>query len=114
MAAAGAIGPLAAQAHAIVLSSAPAVNSSVPAGPVDVVLRFNSRIDTARSRLALRDPQGNERAASLVAAPPGTLAARVDVDRAGTWTLRWQVLSTDGHITRGDIPFTVRPESPAR
>ncbi|WP_245326709.1 copper resistance protein CopC, partial [Bradyrhizobium sacchari] len=24
------------------------------------------------------------------------------------WHLRWQVLSVDGHITRGDIPFTVR------
>ncbi|TAI60323.1 copper resistance protein CopC, partial [Bradyrhizobium sp. Leo170] len=26
----------------------------------------------------------------------------------GAWRLRWQVLSVDGHITRGDIPFTVR------
>jgi methionine-rich copper-binding protein CopC len=25
----------------------------------------------------------------------------------GTYVLRWQVLAIDGHITRGDVPFTV-------
>lgn len=25
----------------------------------------------------------------------------------GNYTLRWQALSTDGHITRGEIPFSV-------
>jgi methionine-rich copper-binding protein CopC len=27
---------------------------------------------------------------------------------AGAWRVRWQVLAVDGHITRGDIPFTLR------
>jgi methionine-rich copper-binding protein CopC len=26
---------------------------------------------------------------------------------AGAYRLRWQVLASDGHITRGEIPFTV-------
>ena len=25
----------------------------------------------------------------------------------GAHTLRWQVLAVDGHITRGEVPFTV-------
>jgi methionine-rich copper-binding protein CopC len=25
----------------------------------------------------------------------------------GVYVLRWQVLAVDGHITRGDIPFSV-------
>jgi methionine-rich copper-binding protein CopC len=25
----------------------------------------------------------------------------------GNYTIRWQVLAVDGHITRGDVPFTV-------
>jgi len=25
----------------------------------------------------------------------------------GAHVLRWQVLAIDGHITRGDVPFTV-------
>jgi methionine-rich copper-binding protein CopC len=27
---------------------------------------------------------------------------------AGSYTLRWQVLASDGHISRGEIPFNVR------
>jgi methionine-rich copper-binding protein CopC len=25
----------------------------------------------------------------------------------GAYTLKWQVLATDGHITRGSVPFIV-------
>jgi copper resistance protein C len=25
----------------------------------------------------------------------------------GSYSVRWQVLAIDGHITRGDVPFTV-------
>jgi methionine-rich copper-binding protein CopC len=28
---------------------------------------------------------------------------------SGAYRLRWQVLAVEGHITRGDIPFTVAP-----
>lgn len=42
-----------ARAHAIVLSSEPAVNSVVHGTTAEVVLRFNSRIDRDRSRLLL-------------------------------------------------------------
>jgi len=28
--------------------------------------------------------------------------------KPGSYTLRWQALAPDGHITRGEIPFTVR------
>jgi hypothetical protein len=27
----------------------------------------------------------------------------------GPYVLRWQVLAIDGHITRGDVTFTVGP-----
>ena len=26
----------------------------------------------------------------------------------GAYVMRWQVLAVDGHITRGDVPFTVQ------
>ena len=28
--------------------------------------------------------------------------------KPGDYVLHWQVLATDGHITRGDVPFTVK------
>ena len=36
-----------------------------------------------------------------------SLEAKASHLAAGRYTLRWQVLAIDGHITRGDIPFTV-------
>jgi methionine-rich copper-binding protein CopC len=27
--------------------------------------------------------------------------------KPGAYTIRWQALALDGHITRGDLPFTV-------
>jgi len=29
--------------------------------------------------------------------------------KPGSYRLRWQVMSIDGHVTHGDIPFEVTP-----
>lgn len=97
------------RAHAIVLVARPAMNSSVEQGPLDIRLEFNSRIDSQRSRLSLREPDGSE--AVVVLAPndqPNVLAAHAETTVAGRWKLNWQVLSVDGHITRGEVNFSVR------
>ena len=105
--------PPAAFAHAIILSSTPAANAQVAKGPIDIVLQYNSLIDIGHSRISLVDPAG--KVTALVAskgATPGALAAHGTADSPGRWIIRWQVLSTDGHITRGDIPFQVIPSTP--
>jgi copper resistance protein C len=97
-----------AAAHAIIVSSKPARNDKVALGPVDVVLQFNSRIDISLSRVSLVDPVGKVSALSIASgSAPGSLVARATTDAIGPWKLRWQVLSVDGHITRGEIPFLV-------
>jgi copper resistance protein C len=98
-------------AHALVVASEPAAGAALDAGPARVWVRFNSRIDQARSRLVLHGPENAQ--ASLAVedtADPVMLAARAEgVSWApGAWRLRWQVLALDGHITRGDVPFTLR------
>jgi methionine-rich copper-binding protein CopC len=42
------------------------------------------------------------------------LSGRAHVAAEGRWKLRWQVLSLDGHITRGEVSFSVRDAAPAR
>ena len=95
------------QAHAILEASEPSAGDKVHAGSVALKLRFNSRIDRVRSRLTLTgsdqtrstppiDPEG----------PPDLLTSTVTLT-PGVYVLRWQVLAIDGHITRGDVPFTV-------
>ncbi len=100
--------PALAQAHAILIDGTPVAGATLPAGPLDIRLRYNSRIDAGRSRLTLTDPAGV--AHVLDQSPPDApnlLEAKTPLS-AGSWTLRWQVLAVDGHITRGDIPFTVK------
>jgi len=98
--------PGVAGAHAILLDSQPAARGVAPPGPARIMLRFNSRVDHGRSRLALRTG-GRERV--LPMAPAGAddvLEAQADL-APGEYVLRWQVLAVDGHITRGDVPFRV-------
>ena len=102
------LAPAFACAHAIVMSASPAVDARVPPGPVRIRLEFNSRIDLDRSRIMLQGPDNADRPVALSHDEPvGTLAGSANLTLTGPWKLRWQVLSADGHITRGEIPFRV-------
>jgi copper resistance protein C len=99
-----------AAAHAVVVASDPTAGASLATAPRQVTVRFNSRIDHGRSRLVLVGPDAVQ--LPLDPAPggePTVLEAPVGAATLapGVWRLRWQVLAVDGHITRGDIPFTL-------
>ena len=101
-----------AAAHAVVVTSDPPVAASLATPPAEVVIHFNSRIDHARSRLILVGPDAVQAVLEpATQAEPTVLQARCDPKLVpwapGAWRLRWQVLAVDGHITRGDIPFTL-------
>ncbi len=99
--------PPAARAHAILVDSKPAAHAAIPPGHEAIWLRFNSRIDRERSRLVLVGPDSSEARLAIGAdGPPDVMTAAGDL-RPGDYTVRWQVLAVDGHITRGDVPFTV-------
>jgi len=100
--------PAIAFAHAIVKSALPPANGHFLPGPLEIRLQFNSRIDLDRSRITLQGPDDTDRPVAVSKNEPGgMLAGRANVAIAGRWKIRWQVLSTDGHITRGEIPFFV-------
>lgn len=95
-------------AHAVLLESSPALKSSVSGPDVPLRLRFNVRIDAARSRLTLVGPDGSSQTLAISGQDrPNTISAQAKGLRPGAYRLRWQVLASDGHITRGEIPFTV-------
>ena len=97
----------AALAHAILVDSLPAPEGSIAAGHVVLTLRYNSRIDHDRSRLTLMPENGEQTRLPIAdGTPPDVLRTEADLT-PGSYTLRWQVLAIDGHITRGNVPFTV-------
>jgi methionine-rich copper-binding protein CopC len=99
--------PAVAWAHAILLDSTPAANAKVAAQPVEFTLRYNTRIDHKRSRLTLTLPDRSTKVLPIAEASPDDGLATSAALPPGAYSLRWQVLATDGHITRGDVPFTV-------
>jgi methionine-rich copper-binding protein CopC len=110
-----------AAAHALVLSSLPEAGAELARLPEAFILRFNSRIDRARSRVGLFGPdnatlpltltEGGDPAVLEAVLPPGGAQGQGHGLAPGAWRLRWQVLAVDGHITRGDIFFTLRGEA---
>jgi copper resistance protein C len=103
------LAPRAAWAHAVLLSSEPAVNSTVSGPDVAVLLRYNSRVDMKHSTLTLLGPDGRTDKVVILSEPaPGLLSAKLTGLTKGVYVLRWQVLATDGHITRGKVPFQVK------
>ncbi len=91
------------------------MNAIVAPGEITIRLDFNSRVDSKRSGLVLQRPDGTEAAVELTpGSPPGVLAGRAQVQQSGRWKLHWQVLSLDGHITRGEVDFSVPDAAGAR
>jgi methionine-rich copper-binding protein CopC len=96
-------------AHAVLESSTPQKNAHVSGPDITFNLKYNSRVDGARSALSLLKPDGKvEKIEGLTQPMPDVVSATGHGLTRGAYILRWQVLSSDGHITRGEVPFEVR------
>jgi copper resistance protein C len=107
-----------ADAHAILVQSSPAAHSTVSGQSVPLSFRFNSRVDALRSRLVLVVGSGVV-GPSVVGSgqtlkinetvPTERLTATASDLKPGNYRVRWQVLAVDGHVTRGELEFDVKP-----
>ena len=96
-------------AHAILRESTPALNSTVQGPDLDISMRFNVRIDGSRSRVLLVAPDGSTSTLKLASqAKPDILQTRATGLKPGAYKLQWKVLASDGHMSSGEIPFTVK------
>ena len=97
-----------AAAHAVLIESTPAPKSTSSGPSIAIRLRFNARVDADRSIITLIRKDGSIwKLHSLKQPEPNTLTALATALQAGDYRIRWQVLSPDGHITSGEIPFSV-------
>ena len=105
--------PAGALAHANLVRSDPGFRERVEAPPRAVVLRFSQPVSvlggsvevrTARGRLVSRRARAG-RDAAIVRTPLSALAR-------GAYTVRWNVLSRDGHVVSGVFTFGVGVAAP--
>lgn len=97
-------------AHAVLVESNPKAHQAMKGPDVDVDLKFNSRVDGARSSLTIVSATGGDAhpLALLPQSAPDHLTAKAAGLSKGDYIIRWQALSSDGHISRGQIPFDVQ------
>ena len=109
--------PSLAHAHAALLAADPADGAVLSKDRPLITLHYSTQVDQARSRftVAHAEPQPGDGAAEphLLLLPPDRpdlIEARAEGFSPGRYVLHWFVLSDDGHVTRGDLHFSVAAE----
>jgi methionine-rich copper-binding protein CopC len=103
----------AALAHAILVKAQPEKESVVAAPPAEVVLVFNDAVGEEFLALAVIDPAGkrvDKHDAKLDFSDHSHLRASVEKLAPGRYTVRYRVLSADGHVVSGKYTFLVQPQ----
>jgi copper resistance protein C len=95
-----------ASAHATRVSSQPADNAVLTAGPDQVSATFNEQLQTTFAAMAVIGPDGNVWSIGQ----PTVQGAVVSVGMrplgpAGTYTVNYRVTSADGHVVSGSWSF---------
>jgi copper resistance protein C len=104
------IAPAAVRAHAFLDHSDPAVGSTVPTSPAVVHLWFTQQVEPAFSSVTVTDQSGasmNDGPAAIDPNNQSELDVKLKPLPAGTYTVKWHVLSVDTHTTEGDFTFHV-------
>ena len=112
-----AVTPMSADAHAVLVKSTPARKTTVVQPPPRVELTFSERLEPAYSSVSVLDAGGREvdlRDAALAPGDSRRLVVSLPPLPAGTYTVRFRVLSVDGHVVESEFPFTIGTRGTAR
>lgn len=97
--------------HAALVRASPPSRAVIARSPERVQLWFNERLEAAFSRLSVVDANGRPVEAGEPRVGPDD-PKRFSVDlpplAPGIYTVRYRVLSVDGHIVESQFSFTIR------
>jgi methionine-rich copper-binding protein CopC len=101
----------AADAHAVLVRSAPAARSTVGGAPDRVQLWFSERLEPAFSTASVWSAAGarvDRQDARVAPDDPRRLSVSLPPVEPGRYTVRYRVLSVDGHVVEAEYSFTIR------
>ncbi|HMK88069.1 MAG TPA: copper resistance CopC family protein [Methylocystis sp.] len=109
--AAGALGPAApGAAHSFLVDANPSAKDHVDSAPKTIKLKFGAGVEPAYSTITIETPDGKVLAQGAVGKPDSprelTLDAPADLPPA-RYIVRYSVLSSDGHVVKGNYEFTI-------
>ena len=102
------VGAAPAFGHAHLSKSVPAAGATVGA-PNEIMLAFTEPLEPAFSTIELRDSAGKPVKTDKVQVKDNVMRLPLKPLAAGTYTVKWRVLSVDTHKTEGNFNFTVKP-----
>jgi len=103
--------PASAWAHAYLTKAVPAQRAVLFAPPERVQLWFNERLEPAFSSLTVTDAAGatvDQGDTKVAADDPKLLTVGLKPLIAGVYTVKFRVLSVDGHVVTNQYSFTIR------
>jgi methionine-rich copper-binding protein CopC len=103
-----------ASAHNSLVSSSPANGASVAQAPGSIQLTFTEPANPRLARLAVEGPGGEKLAAGAPTANGTTVTQPISPGPGGRYTVRYRVVSADGHPVSGSMSFTVASSQPAQ
>ena len=109
-------GAAGASAHAVLTSSDPVENASLPINPERVSATFNEQMQAAFAAMTVIGPDGGQYSDGDVAVAGATLSVGVRPGGpAGAYTVNYRATSADGHVVSGAWSYTVTesPSAPA-
>jgi hypothetical protein len=96
----------------VLVKSSPTARATLTEAPARVDLWFNERLEPAYSRVTVVDGLGvRVDLGSATVSPDDAkrLSAPLPTLGPGRYTVRYRVLSVDGHVVESSLTFTVRP-----
>ena len=105
----------AAEAHAVLVRSSPPHRAVLAQAPERVELWFNERLEPAYSTASVWSEAGSQvdaRDVTVTTDDPRRLSVSLISRAAGLYTVKYRVLSVDGHVVDSRITFTVKGQTP--
>lgn len=98
-------------AHAMLVKAEPAKRASLTTAPSQVRLWFNEEIEPAFATLSVIDANKKaitENKAVVDSEEPKSIVLKLPEMQAGRYTVKFRVLSVDGHVVDSEYEFTIK------
>jgi len=99
-------------AHGLLVRAVPAPGSAVHGSPAEVTLSFSQALEREFSAAQVLDANGKTVGTTDKRAATGDarlLRVLLPPLAPGSYSVKWRVLSEDGHVTSGGFSFDVEP-----
>ena len=104
--------PAAAGAHAVLVKSSPARRAVLALSPPRVEMTYNERLEPAYSTVSVwttANVQVDDKKVVVNPEDPRRLSVGLPPLARGHYVVKFRVLSVDGHLVEGTLPFEIRP-----